>query len=62
MASKEKTLDLRPRVIQLGSLLEESFLTHLSTIRFSLNVKLYNLFEEKKLNLCVGDLKVLDTI
>ena len=28
------TLDLRSRVIRLGSQLEESFLTHLSTIRF----------------------------
>ncbi len=30
------TLDLRSRVIQLGLQLKESFLTHLSTIRFSL--------------------------
>ncbi len=32
------THDLRSRVIRLGSQLEESFLTHLSTIRFSLRV------------------------
>ncbi len=32
------TLDLRSRVIQLGSQLQESFLTHLSTIRFSLSI------------------------
>ncbi len=31
------TLDLRPQVIWLGLQLKESFLTHLSTIRFSLN-------------------------
>ncbi len=30
------TLDLWSRVIQLGSQLQESFLTHLSTIRISL--------------------------
>ncbi len=34
------TLDLRSQVIWLGSQLEESFLTHLSTIRFSLRVGL----------------------
>ncbi len=31
------TLDLRSPVIQLGSQLKESFITHLPTIRFSLN-------------------------
>ncbi len=36
------TLDLRSQVIWLGSQLEESFLTHLSTIRFSLNEHLWN--------------------
>ncbi len=33
---------LGPRVIRLGSQLEESFLTHLSTIRFSLIARLIN--------------------
>ncbi len=32
------TLDLRSLVIWLGSQLEESFLTHMSTIRFSLRI------------------------
>ncbi len=32
------TLDLQSLVMLLGSQLEESFLTHLSTIRFSLNI------------------------
>ncbi len=32
------TLDLRSPVIRLGSQLKESFLTHLSTIRFSLSI------------------------
>ncbi len=31
------TLDVRPWVLRLGAQLEESFLTHLSTIRFSLH-------------------------
>ncbi len=34
------TRDRRSRVIRLGSQREESFLTHLSTIRFSLNIYL----------------------
>ncbi len=32
------TLDLQSWVMRLGSQLEESFFTHLSTIRFSLNI------------------------
>ncbi len=34
------TLDLRSLVIRLGAQLEESFLRHLSTIRFSLKIDL----------------------
>ncbi len=35
------TLDLRSVVIRLGSQLEESFLTHMSTIWFSLMMSCY---------------------
>ncbi len=37
------TLDLQSQVIQLGSQLEESFLTHLSIIWFSLRILISNL-------------------
>ncbi len=48
------TLDLRSLVIWLGPQLEESFLTHLSTIRFSLIIPLRLTGTDKAFYICVA--------
>ncbi len=49
MRTVSSSCDLRSRVIQLGSKLHESFLTHLSTIQVSLNIQQWHCFVDRDL-------------